>query len=134
MADQSRGEKPGDIPGWSWIFAAVGLALVVGTAGFMLYRALAGDSSPPELVLETEAVSSSGHGYLVQIRVTNRGGSVAAGLMVEGTLREGNATVETSTITISYVPSGSQRKAGLFFSRDPRKFSLQVRAKGYEQP
>jgi uncharacterized protein (TIGR02588 family) len=59
---------------------------------------------------------------------------VAAGLMVEGVLKEGTATVETSAITMDYVPSGSQRRAGLIFSRDPRKFELQIRAKGYEQP
>jgi hypothetical protein len=41
---------------WSWLVAAVGLVLVVGSAGFMLYQAFAGDSSPPELVIETDAV------------------------------------------------------------------------------
>ncbi|MDN5753024.1 MAG: hypothetical protein L0H15_07055 [Nitrosospira sp.] len=133
MVNRSRHKKTGDIPGWSWIFAAVGLVLTIGSAGFMLYQGFAGDS-PPELVIETDGVVPNGRGYLVQIRVTNRGGSVAAGLVVEAMLREGTATVETSTITMGYVPSGSQRRAGFFFSRDPRKFDLQILAKGYVQP
>jgi len=128
------GEQADKIPSWSWVAAAVGLALVAGSAGFMLFRALAGDPSPPDLVIETEAVVPNGSSYLVPIRVANRGGSAAAGLTVEGVLMEGTVTVETSAITMDYVPSSSQRKARLFFSRDPRKFDLQVRAKGYEQP
>lgn len=134
MTEQVPGEKAGDIPGWSWIVAAAGLVLVAGSAGFMLYRAFAGDASPPALVIEANAVVPSGGGYLVPIRVTNRGGSVAAALTVEGVLKDGLATVEASAITMGYVPVGSRRKAGLIFSRDPRKFELQVRAKGYEQP
>ena len=54
--------------------------------------------------------------------------------MVEGVLREKTATLEISAITMDYVPSGSQRKAGLIFSKDPRQFDLQIRAKGYVQP
>lgn len=134
MADQSGDEKTGDIPGWSWVFAAIGLVLTIGSAGFMLYQAFAGDTSPPELVIETDAVVPNGRGYLVPIQVTNHGGSVASGLVVEATLKKGSETVETSTITMGYVPAGSQRRAGFFFSRDPRKFDLQILAKGYVQP
>ena len=134
MAKQKREEKTGEIPNWSWVFAAVGLALVVGTVGFMLYQAFAGDSSPPELAIETEAVTPSGSGYLVAIRITNRGGSAASALLVEGVLQDGEKTVETSTITIDYVPSNSERKAGLFFSKDPRSLELKVLAKGYVEP
>ncbi len=134
MTDQKRSEKAADVPRWSWLVAAAGLVLVAGSSGFMLYRAFAAESSPPALVIETDAVVPSGDGYLVPIRVTNRGGSAAAALVVEGVLRDGTVTVETSAITIAYVPSGSERRAGLIFSTDPRKFAVQVRAKGYQQP
>jgi uncharacterized protein (TIGR02588 family) len=134
MADRSDREKTGDISKWSWLVAALGLVLVVGSAGFMLYRAFAGDSSPPDLVIETDSVVSTGAGYLVQVWVTNRGGSAAAGLIVEGVLKQRTATVEASVVAMAYVPAGSQRRAGLIFSRDPRRFDLQIRPKGYEQP
>lgn len=134
MVGRSSAYETADIPSWSWVVAALGLMLVVGSAGFMLYRALAGDSSPPDFAIETVAVLPRGSNYLVQIRVANRGESVAAALVVEGELKEGAATVETSGITIGYVPAGSWRRAGLIFSRDPRKYDLQIQAKGYEQP
>jgi uncharacterized protein (TIGR02588 family) len=66
--------------------------------------------------------------------VINRGSSVAAGLVIEGVLSDNSSAVETSTITIDYVPSGSQRQAGLYFTRDPRTLRLQVRPKGYVDP
>lgn len=137
MADRNRGKtKTADaIPVWSWLAAAVGMVLVLASTGFLLYEALAGDSSPPEFVIEeTDPVVPSGTGHLVRFRVVNRGGSPAAGLMVEGTLEEGATTVETSSLTIDYVPSHSARQGGLFFSEDPRKFDLKIRALGYMQP
>lgn len=134
MAERSRSEKAGGIPAWSWLVAIVGLALVAGSAGFMLYRVFAGDASPPQFVIDADEVVAHESGYLVPIRVTNRGGSTAAALVVEGVLKEDSTTMEASTVTIGYVPAGSQRRAGLVFARDPRKFELQIRAKGFEQP
>ena len=122
------------LPAWSWALAAFGLALVTGSAGFMLYQAFGGESSPPQLVIETGDVVVSGTGYLVPFRVTNRGGSVAAQLGVEGRLIEGQETVEESTVTIDYVPARSDRRGGLFFTKDPRQYALEIRATGYRDP
>jgi uncharacterized protein (TIGR02588 family) len=121
-------------PVWSWAAAALGLLLVAGSAGFMLYAEFVRDDSPPLVAIAVEAIAPSGDGYVAKINVINRGSSVAAGLVVEGVLSDDSSTVETSTITIDYVPSGSQREAGLYFTRDPRKFHLQVWPKGYVDP
>lgn len=134
MTDQSRQKSANEIPVWSWVVAAFGLVFIVGSAGFMLYKAIAGGSSPPAIVTQIDSVAPSEDGFLVQISVLNKGGSVAVGLVVEGVLKSESATVETSTITMGYVPSGSRRKAGLYFTKDPQRFDLQVRSKGFEQP
>lgn len=138
--DGSQGDSSGqpatgnDIPVLEWIIAFVGLALVVGTVSFMVYQAIKGDSSPPDISLHVESISPIGNGYVVRIRAMNNGGSTAAGLTVEGALRHAFETVETSGATISYVPPHSQRIGGLFFTKDPRQFELHLRAKGYEAP
>ena len=134
MTDQHEIQKIADSPGWSWIIASIGLVLVVGSAGFMLYRAFAVPPSPPVLVVEVDEITPSGNGYLVRILVTNTGGSSAAGLVVEGELKYGDTAVETRSVTLDYVPLGSQRRAGLFFNKDPRTHTLQVQAKAYQQP
>ncbi len=82
MTDQSHQKTASEIPVWSWVVAAVGLVFVVGSAGFMLYKAIAGGSSAPAIVTQIDSVGLSGDGFLVQISVLNQGGSVAAGLVV----------------------------------------------------
>ena len=35
---------------------------------------------------------------------------------------------------MDYLPPGSEREGGLFFSRDPRRHEVRLRAKGYVDP
>jgi len=121
-------------PIWEWIVAFVGLMLVVSAVGFMLYRALKGNSSPPEITISIDSVTTAADGFLVTFRAINRGEVTAAGLTVKGELRSDSETIETSTATLNYVPSRSERRGGLFFTNDPRKFEIKLRAKGYERP
>ena len=133
MAKREAKEAAG-IPSWSWVGAAVGVTLALGSAGFMLLNAFSNDSSLPEIRIETDSIVRNQGGFLVPIRVINAGESVAAGLLVEGVLEERGVTVETSTITLDYVPASSERRAGLIFKRDPRALDLRVQAKGYVEP
>jgi uncharacterized protein (TIGR02588 family) len=127
-------EKIKDAPLWMWGIALLGLALVLGSIVFTLYEAAAGDSSPPDVTMHVDAILSTRNGFLVKFRAVNEGGSTAEGLTVEGELKSGAGSVETSTTTIEYVPSHSEREGGLFFTLDPRQYELQLRAKGYETP
>lgn len=134
VSGRNRDREDAGIPGWSWAVAAAGLALVLGSAGFMLYQQFTADTSPPEIAIATESIGPRGSSFLVEILITNRGGSAAAGLVVEGVLKEGSPLGETSSITLDYVPARSERRAGLFFTKDPQKFDLQLRAVGYRDP
>ena len=127
-------EKIKDAPLWMWGIALLGLALVLGSIVFMLYEAAAGDSSPPDVTVRVDSILPTRNGFLVEFRAVNEGGSTAEGLTVEGELRNGTESVETSNTTIEYVPSHSEREGGLFFTSDPRRYELQLRAKGYEKP
>ena len=129
-----RTEKKGDIPAWEWVVGGIGFVFVVASIGFMLYQAFVVDEVAPEIVFETEEIVRSGGSYLVKIQVANHGELVVAGLVIEGILQDGAEEVEISETTIDYVPAGSQRKAGLFFTRNPQEFDLQLRAKSYVEP
>lgn len=126
--------KLDDAPVWMWAIGVLGLVLVIGSIGFALYEAAAGDSSPPDVAVEVEGIVPAENGFLVEFRAVNEGGTTAAGLTVEGELRNGTEIVETSDTTVEYVPSHSQRAGGLFFTLDPRQYELQLRATGYETP
>lgn len=132
-AGKERGEIK-DAPLWMWGIALLGLAFVLGSIGFMLYEAAAGDSSPPDVTLRVASILPTRNGFLVEFRAANEGGTTAEGLTVEGELRDGDRSVETSDTTIEYVPAHSEREGGLFFTSDPRRYELRLRAKGYEKP
>lgn len=121
-------------PAWEWGVALLGLALILGAIGFLAYQVVADGDSPPDILIRADAILPVTSGYLVQIRAVNQGGSTAAELRIEGTLRGESGRVETSETVIDYVPAHSYRKGGLFFTQDPQQFTLQLRAKGYAEP
>ena len=136
MTQKSKEEqgKIKDAPAWIWGISILGLIFVLGSIIFMLYEAVAGDTSPPDVTVRVEAILPTETGFLVTFRVINEGGSTAEGLTVEGELRSGTEQVETSNTTFQYVPSHSEREGGLFFTLDPRQYEFQLRATGYEKP
>jgi uncharacterized protein (TIGR02588 family) len=137
MVSHEAGKEQGkikDAPLWMWGIAFIGLALVLGSIVFMLYEAAAGDSSPPDVTVRVDSILPTRNGFLVTFLALNEGGSTAEGLTVEGELRNGTESLEMSNTTIEYVPSHSEREGGLFFTLDPRRYELQLRAKGYEKP
>ena len=84
--------------------------------------------------MQVDSTLPTRNGYLVKFRAVNNGGSTVEGLTIEGTLRNGSETVETSDTVLEWVPAHSEREGGLFFTSDPRQHQLQLRAKGYENP
>jgi uncharacterized protein (TIGR02588 family) len=127
-------EKLDDAPLWMWGIGLLGLLFILGSIGLALYEAALGDSSPPDVRVQIEEIILAKNGFLVEFRVINEGGAAAAGLTVEGALRNGNEIIESSNTTVEYVPSHSERQGGLFFTQDPRPYELQLRAMGYETP
>jgi uncharacterized protein (TIGR02588 family) len=102
--------------------------------GFLLFEALSGNRLPPDVKLSVASVVEIRNGFLVRITAVNEGGMTAEGVIVEAELRSGTEPVERSRTTIDYLPPRSEKKAGLFFTRDPRQLDLQVRSLGYEEP
>ena len=117
-----------------WVVAILGMLLVAGSIGYLVYDAAAGDTSPPDIMVHADSIQPVTGGYLVRIRAVNRGGATAAAVVVEGALKSADEEIEASEITFGYVPSHSERRGGLFFNEDPRGFELELRAKGYEEP
>jgi uncharacterized protein (TIGR02588 family) len=122
------------VPLLEWIVGAVGAALVGGAVAFLVYHSLTRDRTPPDISLVAERVLDLEDGYLVQFRASNRGGSTAAQLTIEGELASEDGDTETSEATLDYLPPRSDREGGLMFSRDPRAGQLSLRAKGYAHP
>jgi len=117
-----------------WAVGAVSLALVLAVAGFILNDAVRNPASPPRITFEVDSIVRAGRGHLVEFRARNTGRSTAAGVEVEGELLGDTGSVETTQVTIDYVPARGTTAAGLFFSEDPRRYRLEIRPKGYDRP
>ncbi len=135
--ERSEGQAAQDAqetPLLEWIMALVGAALIVAAVGFLLYEALTQGDEPPRVVIEVLDVTVQDGRFLVEFDARNTGDETGAGVTIEGQLLQGGEPVETSSVTLPYVPGHSTRKGGLFFTEDPTQYDLQIRALGYERP
>jgi uncharacterized protein (TIGR02588 family) len=119
---------------WEDAVAALGAVLVAGTLGYMGWHVATSEATPPALSLEVASVEPQGDRYLVTFRARNAGGSTAAQVHVAGELGRGGEVVEEGEATVDYVPSSSERRGGLVFTRDPRRHELTLRVKGWTEP
>lgn len=117
-----------------WIVGAIGLIIVVGLISFLIYEAFTESERPPIIVVDTVSVSSAGGNYLARFTLDNTGGITGADVTIEGTLSSDGEVVETSYVTVPYVPPDSIREGGLYFTQNPEQYDLQLRVLGYRIP
>ena len=124
------------IPLLEWISAAVGLLIVLVIVVLLGVEGLKSkkDELPPLLLVEANSFSAYSDSYIVEVTVRNRSRQTGASVQLEGSLSEGETEVETSSTVLGYVPGKSQRRAGLVFTKDPRRYKLELRVSGYERP
>jgi uncharacterized protein (TIGR02588 family) len=117
-----------------WLLGALSAVAVVALIGFLLYQALAVGNLAPEFEVMAGRIEQRGGAYYVEFRALNRGKITAAGATVEGTLMGGDREIETSEVTLDYLPAQSERSGALLFQNDPRTYRLQLAVKGYRNP
>lgn len=128
---QERQSKPHS---FEWVVGGLSGILVAAMIGFILYDAISGSTRRPDITVVVGQVAATGGGFRVGFRALNRGDVTAAHIDIEGQLRRGEHTLETSKVTLDYLPPHSERTGGLFFRNDPGQYRLQLGAKGYSEP
>ena len=133
---QAEGERhPKPVSFWEHVAAAVGALVVVAAVGFMVYEALTVPrGAVPELAVRVDSIIPQGRQHLVRFTIRNDGDATAARVQVEGELRADTGAVEKSQTSLDYVPAGSQRQAGVIFTRDRTRYRLRLRPLGWERP
>ncbi|WP_207462394.1 hypothetical protein [Azospirillum sp. SYSU D00513] len=104
--------------------------LVVGAIDFLLHDAF-NQGSPPKLRTSIERQSSFNGRRLVDIVIANDGGSTAASMKVEGTLKDGRKTVETISVAFDYIAAHSRAQNGMIFIHDASTHKLSVEEEAY---
>lgn len=119
---------------WEWVVAGLGLILFVATLGYLVYDALARRPAAASPEIRVSAVERQGSRFLVRLRVRNAGNATAAGLRISGVLRRDGQVVERSEMELEHLPGESSREGGLFFTHDPSRLDLELRAEGFHKP
>lgn len=117
-----------------WAVAVASALVVLAAIGFLVYGAVTGAGTPPEIRVRVERIVPQPHGFVVEFRARNTGGTTAAGVPIRGRLLGAEGEVESAETTIDYVPPESERRGGLFFQNDPRRYRVEIRAEGYDVP
>ncbi|MCT7378450.1 TIGR02588 family protein [Chelativorans salis] len=129
--DESRSKKPHAL---EWVVGGLSALVVLAIVGFILYHALNTAAMKPELRVLVEQVEATDNGFRVDFRAVNGSDVTAAGVEIEGRIERDAQTIETSGVTIDYIPAHSGQRGGLLFSRDPSRYRLRLVAKGYTDP
>lgn len=128
-------KKRSGTPLLEWVASGIGLLLILSMLALLLREALSGEAGQlPAIDVAIQRIAPAGSGWVVEIEAVNGSGGTAAGVEIEGLLKSGGATIETSSAVIDYVPGHSRRSGGLFFRQDPRRHRIEVRALGFQAP
>lgn len=131
---QPKKKAPSDIPLLEWVVGGLGLLIVTAVVSVLVYEAVAGDHSPPDVKLTVQSIAPLQNGFVVKIRAKNLGGEPAAQVSITAEVRDGSKVVESSETQFAHLPPHSHREAGVFFQADPRHHEIRLRASGYEEP
>jgi uncharacterized protein (TIGR02588 family) len=132
---QARRGGGGTSP-WEWAAAIIGAGILAGIVGFLFVEEFQRDAAYADMVVTAgEIRPAAGQPYRVPIFVENVGDLTGAGVMVRGVLRDSNGSVvEESAVTFDFVAQHAKTAGGLFFTRNPSDYRLELRAEGYTDP
>jgi uncharacterized protein (TIGR02588 family) len=102
-----------------WSVFAVGLLLVAGVIGYLVYDAATLGDAPPSMVVRLGAPEQRSNMYAIPVAVTNQGDQTAEGVVVEVLLERGEEQ-EQAQFEIAFVPRRSTRTGWVVFRTDPR--------------
>ena len=118
-----------------WLVFGVGLALVASALSYLIYAGATATDAPPDVVVQLGEPRRSAQGFLVPVKVHNRGDETAQGVTVEVVLEGGGAAEpERGEFSVAFLPRRATREGWVAFGTDPRAGRLTGRVLGYEKP
>lgn len=130
-------QKPARLPGTShleWSIAGISAAALGAVVIYLLFIALTSGNGPAQIQVSISDIVEHENAHVAEFVARNESATSAAGIEIVGRLTEGAKVIEESSVTLDYIPQNSERRGGLMFSNDPRRYDLQVSAAGYFEP
>lgn len=117
-----------------WLLGSIGVVLFIGAIVFLLYEGTRGHDQPAAVEIRVDDIIQVGDSYLVRYRARNRGTLTLVDLHVSARVFDGSTERERAEATIDFLPGESSRKGGFYLREDPRKYRLDIRVNGYQEP
>ncbi|HEX5708519.1 MAG TPA: hypothetical protein VFX96_14545 [Pyrinomonadaceae bacterium] len=115
-----------------WTVFGLGLLLVTGTLGFLVYDGARLGGEPPSIEVKLGTPERRAHNYVVPVTVTNHGDETAEGVVVEVSME--GVEGERGEFVVAFLPRRSTREGWVAFRTDPTGARLTPRVLGYEKP
>lgn len=117
-----------------WTVFAISIAIIAVTAWLLLDDAVSMGEKRANLRVEAGKPAQTADGYAVPVVVTNDGDATAEQARIEMVLLADGKEVETSELTMAFVPRKSRREGVVIFRHDPACCELVARTVAYEKP
>lgn len=102
-----------------WTVFGVGATLVLGTAAYLAYDAIAVEQSPPSLQVWLGDSYDAPEGFAVPVVVENLGSKAAQSVRVRVETKSENREPQRAELVLEYVPGHASRRGTAVFSGRP---------------
>lgn len=118
---------------FEWVVVAASVAGMCVLVALLVFDGVT-RTGAPELEITVEQSAPQGEQWVVPILVENHGATTAASVDVEVALLVGGREADKGTVTLAFVPEGSEVEAAVVFREDPATGRIETRVLGYERP
>jgi uncharacterized protein (TIGR02588 family) len=135
MNTRAKNTKTHDVtPMLEWILGAVGALLFLAGLAYLTIEGLRGEDRPAEITFTVDEVLPAGDGFLVRYSAHNRGTQTLAHMHLKAEIVAGTTVMDEAQSTLDFLPGQSSRSGGFYLREDPRRYRLEIRAEGYQEP
>lgn len=120
---------------FEWAVFGIGLVLVLGILGYLVYKTATHVAGPPDLLIEFSPEPGTYEPYRYHVTLHNKGHETAENIVVELSLAGAGGEPEKAELSFAYCPKESTQEGWISFSRLPTKSdTIQTRIVGYGKP
>ena len=117
-----------------WVVFAIGLLLIAGIFGFLMYDALTLGDAPPTMAIQVGQPEQQGQHVIVPVTVTNHGDQPAEGVVIE-VIYEGEPEQQQAQFEIAFLPRSATGEGWASFQASSAEIGqFKARVIGYQKP
>jgi len=130
--DPGKSRDQEEVPLIQWIVSGIAVLFVLGSFVLIAYDGFIAHRGPPAISVAVDSIVNTGELHRVHVTVRNDGGAAAADVQVSGGLK--SETLPPTSVSLDYLPAGSNGAVVFVFEQDPRAAGLRVQVESWTEP